>query len=99
MTPIAFVSNIVLIFIIFIAREELVDLINSKMDLSFKMKKIWLSYLLAVWLVIVTILGMLFNTEQPFGNVSVSGSIEQLEPSESKKPHRFFDINFDIFNF
>lgn len=99
MTPADFVLNIVMIFSIYIVREKLAEVLNEKLDLFFKIKPVWISYILLFWLSVVVVFGMLYNTKQSFDSVSVSESMQKLEPAENKKPHRFFDINFDIFNF
>ena len=97
MTPTDFTLHIVMIASIFIVRGKIADFISEKIGTAFKPQ--WISYLLAFWLTIVVIFGMLFNTKKPFGTLSVSQSMENLEPSENKKPHRYFDINFNVFNF
>lgn len=99
MTPSDFILHIVMIFSIFIVRGKIAAIINDKLQLPFEFKSQWVSYLLTVWLVMVIVFGMLYNESTPFGEVSVSGSIENLEPAQNKQPHRFFDVNFNIFNF
>lgn len=94
-----FLLHVVMIFSIFIVRNKIAALLNDKLQLFFKFKSEWISYILTVWLVIVLVFGMLYNEEVPFGSMSVSGGIENLEHSDDKKPHRFFDINFNVFNF
>lgn len=99
MTPVDFILNVIMIFAVFTVREKLAEILNEKLNLSFKVKSEWISYILIFWLTVVVVMGMLYNTEQPFDSVSVSESMQKLEPAENKKPHRFFDINFDVFNF
>jgi hypothetical protein len=99
MNPADFILNIVMIFSVFIVREKLAEVLNDKLNLSFKIKTQWISYILLFWLTVVVVMGMLYDTKQSFDSVSVSESMQNLEPAANKKPHRFFDINFDIFNF
>jgi hypothetical protein len=97
MTPTDFALNIIMIFSVYLARENITRLLEEKLNLSIKTELI--SYLLVFWLVGVVIGGMLYNTEKPFGTLSVSESMQNLEPAANKKPHRWFDINFDVFDF
>jgi hypothetical protein len=97
MTPTDFALNIIMIFSVYLVRENITRLLEEKLNLSIKTELI--SYLLVFWLVGVVIGGMLYNTEKPFGTLSVSESMQNLEPAANKKPHRWFDINFDVFDF
>ncbi len=97
MTPTHFALNIIMIFSIYLIRENISRLSKERLNLLIKTE--WISYLLVAWLVAVTVGGMLYNTEKPFGSLSVSESMQNLEPAANKKPHRWFDINFDVFDF
>jgi uncharacterized membrane protein len=103
MTPSFFITSLTVLLIVLLLRKKICNMLNNIFNLpnehtEFEIKTEWIVYILAALLTLLMIYGMVMGvTDNPFGNVSVGGGIENLEHSPSKQPHRLFDINFDIF--
>jgi choline-glycine betaine transporter len=98
-----FISSAV-IFILFIQRKAVAEFLFEKIDIYITTKQV--TYILIFSLVLVFILGILLSDlKSKYGHISKG--YDKLRPEQSaieikkvkEKPHRWFDINFDIFNF
>jgi uncharacterized membrane protein len=100
MTPSVFFISLTILFIVLLIRKKIADFLNETLPFPFEIKTEWIVYLLLFLLSILLILGMIMGvSDNPFGKVTVGGGIETMGESPDRKPHRYFDINFDIFNF
>jgi hypothetical protein len=99
MTPMDFLISLIVLLIVFLYREEITVTVNGKLDAKYQIKSQWITYFLIFLFIIVTIVGMLIEQDTPFGAMTVGGGVENIQPSDSNKPHRLFDINFDVFDF
>ncbi|MBD3842070.1 MAG: hypothetical protein IE909_09340 [Campylobacterales bacterium] len=100
MSPSVFFVSLTILLILFLLRKKIVGFLNNSLNFPIEIKVEWFIYLLVIGLVVVLAAGVLMGvTDNSFGNVSVGGGIENLNDAPSRKPHRMFDINFNIFNF
>jgi hypothetical protein len=105
MSPSFFFIGLTVLFILLLLRQNIANFLNKKFELpneysSYKIETEWIVYLLAFLLIVLITYGMIMGvTDNPFGNVTVGGGIENMGDSPNQKPHRLFDINFDVFKF
>ena len=97
-----FISTAIII-VLFINRKAVSDFLFEKIDLDISTKGV--TYILIFCLVLVFTLGTLLSDQKSkYGHISES--YEKMRPKpdtqteeQKDKPHRWFDINFKIFNF
>jgi len=99
MSPGVFVISLTILTIILIIRKNIVNFLNESVHFPYEVKTEYLVYVVTAIFVVVVTLGMMMGTTKNFSNMSVGGGIENLDSSPDRKPHRLFDVNFDIFNF
>ena len=91
MTVVSFLLSLTILLIIFIVRQEIVNIINMKFNTKLETQTI--VYIISVVFIIIITLGMLMGgTEKKFGNIG--SGIENLnKQDENARPHPMFDIN------
>lgn len=98
-----FFVSIGIILTLFIMRKSVSSFFFEKLDINISTKGI--SYFLIFALVAVFVIGTLFSDQKSkYGHIS--SGYEQMRPNPDPKtqdkkeePHRWFNINFNIFNF
>ncbi len=90
MTPMLFVSSLVVLLVIFFLRDKTSNIINDKLNLSFKFQSEWIVYLVSILLIITISLGMLLDTQT---EGALSKGFSSMEPSAKQRPNPLFDIN------
>jgi hypothetical protein len=102
-TPFFFTSMGIILFL-FIKRKAVSDFVFEKLDIEISTKGV--TYILFFSIAIVFIIGTLLSDQK--GKYSqISSSYDKMRPKQQvldkldtkEKPHRWFDINFNIFNF
>ena len=96
MSALEFILCLTILLLILLMRKKIAIYINDSLNLSFEIKSNWIAYSVTLVFVTIIIVAMIFGPKQSYG---VSGGIENIGTSSNNKPHRFFDINFDIFEF
>lgn len=99
MTAVEFLISLIVLLIVFLYRVKIATYINDNLDAKYQIKSDWITYFLIFLFVIITVIGMLTEQTTPFGAMTVGGGVENIQPTNSDKPHRLFDIDFDVFNF
>ncbi|MEA3353994.1 MAG: hypothetical protein U9Q33_09290 [Campylobacterota bacterium] len=99
MTAEDFLLALIILLIVFLYRGYIAEYINNKFEFKYKVEKIWVTYFLIFLLSVISVVGMLTKEDKPHGTLTVSGGVENIKPVETDKPHRWFDINFDVFDF
>jgi hypothetical protein len=104
MTFSTFILSLTVLFIILLNRKKITSVINEKFysdeTKANKFQSEWIVYILTILFIAVISMGMLMdNTKEKYGQISED--FQKLKPQhdESSRPHRWFDINFEIFNF
>lgn len=97
MNAMTFLFSLTAILGVFLVRHKITEYLNERFQPKEKFQSEWIVYILTIFFIIVISYGMLLDTKKAGPNVS--DSIENLEPAQEKKPHPWFDINFDVFNF
>ena len=93
-------TTFLILFIIWVffllIKRPLLNLLQ-KNDILVNVTHKTLTYIMMFLFVVLIIVGMLFTstTESTFGNVS-DGFEKLRNPPETNKPHRFFDVDFDL---
>jgi hypothetical protein len=91
-----FILSLTTLLLILVMRGKIAQQLNDSLDLSFKIRSKWISYLITLIFAAIIIVSMVVDPIQSYG---VSGGIENIGSSPDNRPHRLFDINFDIFKF
>lgn len=99
MSPGVFVISMTILLIVIIIRKNIANFLNESIHFPYQVKTEYIVYVVTAIFIVVMTLGMIMGTTKNFSNMSVGGGIENLNSSPDKKPHRLFNINFDIFNF
>jgi hypothetical protein len=101
---ILFLTLFVLLIVLYIMRKSISKLIFDKAGIIISSKSI--GYAILILIAIVSILAVLLSNTKDKYNKLASGSMSEksventkvFEKKNEDKPHRWFDINFDIFN-
>lgn len=96
MTENSFVLSLSILLIIFLMRKRITLFLNDNFEFKYKIQSEWIVYILTVLFIVVISMGMLLDdTKSKYSNIS--DGFENIRSKAEEKPHRWFDINFDIF--
>jgi len=87
-----FFTLVALTLIVFFLRKKIVGYLFEEFDIHIGSEII--VYITSVAFVALVLVGMLYDgTKEKYSNISKS--YESLNPNAGKKPHRYFNIDFD----
>jgi len=90
MNELLFAISFIVIVFIFLKRHSIVEYLNYNIGTNLSSEII--VYILTVLFIILILAGMLLdNTKSKFNQISQD--YENLKPQDSKRPHRYFDVN------
>ena len=96
MTLNSFILSLTVLLLIFFMRQKLTQFLNENFTFKNKIQSEWIVYILSILFIIVISMGMLLdNTKDKYADIS--DSFEKIRSQADTKPHRWFDINFNIF--
>jgi len=95
MNELLFFSSFIILSVIFFSRHKIVEYLFEELDISIESEII--VYILSILFIAMILMGMLLdNTKEKYSEISQN--YDKLRPKQDDgKPHRYFDINFDIF--
>lgn len=94
MNNILFFSALIILTSLFLLRRKITNYLYRKFEINIESEII--VYIVSVLFIAVILMGMLMDdTKAKYS--SISNSFNSIQTQSSDKPHRWFDINFDVF--